>query len=63
MKYCKGHFYYFGKKDMSLLGMMEVRWKVDVKISVFEYSFVVYLINGYYGQDYVQVAAVTQLAS
>ena len=48
---------------MSILGIMELRWKVDVKISVFEYSFVVYLINGYYGQDYVQVAAVTQLAS
>ena len=37
---------------------MEVRWKVDGKISEFEYSFVNYVIKGYSGQDHVHVAAV-----
>ena len=42
--------------------MMEVRWKVDGKISGFGYSIVGYIIKGYYGQDHVQVAAIIQLA-
>ena len=29
MRYHEGQFDYFGKKCMSMLGMMEVRWKVD----------------------------------
>ena len=41
---------------------MEIRWKVDGEVSVFEYSFVDYVINGYSGQDHVKVAAVIQLA-
>ena len=28
--------------------IMEIRWKVDGEVSVFEYSFVDYLIKGYY---------------
>ena len=46
IRYCEGKVYYFGKKDMNLLVMMEVRWKVDGKISVFEYSFVDCFIKG-----------------
>ena len=47
---------------MSLLGIMEIRWKVDGGFSGFEYSFADYVINGYSGQDHVQVAAVINLA-
>ena len=61
MRYRERQVDYFGKKVMSLLGMMEVRWKVDYKISGFEYSFVDYFIKGYSGQDHVQVTAVIQL--
>ena len=46
---------------MSLLGIIEIKWKVDGEFGGFEYSFVDYVINGYSGQDYVQVAAVNQL--
>ena len=28
MRYCKGQVDYFCKKGMSLLGIMEIRWKV-----------------------------------
>ena len=41
---------------MSLLGIMEIRWKVDGEVSGFEYLFVDYVIKGYSGQDHVQVA-------
>ena len=44
--YCEVQFDYFGNKFMSLLGMMEIRWKLDGKISGFEYSFVDYVIKG-----------------
>ena len=47
---------------MSLLGIMEIRWKVDGEVSGFEYSFVGYVIKGYSVHDYVQVAAVIQLS-
>ena len=40
---------------------MYIRWKVDGKVSGFEYSFVDYLIQGYSGQDHFMVAAVIQL--
>ena len=46
---------------MSLLGIMEIMWKVDGEVSWFEYSFIGYLINIYSGQDILQVAAVIQL--
>ena len=46
---------------MSLLGVMEVRWKVDGKTSGFKYSFVDYSIKGYSGQDHVKFVAVIQL--
>ena len=52
---------WFGKKGMSFLSTMEVRWKVDGKCSGFEYLFVYYVVKGYSGQDYVQVASVVQL--
>ena len=41
---------------------MEIRWKFDGEVSGFEYSFVDDVIKGYYVQDHVQVATVTQLA-
>ena len=47
---------------MSLLIVMEIRWKVYGEVSGFEYLFIDYVINGYYDQDHVQVAAVIQLA-
>ena len=47
---------------MSLLGIMEIRWKVYGGFSGFEYSFSDYVINGYSGQDHVQVEAIIQLA-
>ena len=37
MRYSEGQVYYFGNKGMSLLGMMELMWKVDGKTSGFEY--------------------------
>ena len=53
---------YYGKKGMSLLVIMEIRWKVDGEVSGFEYSFSDYVIKVYSDQDNVQVAAVIQLA-
>ena len=47
---------------MSLLGIMEIRWKVDGEVSGYEYSFVDYVMKGYSGQDSLQVSAVIQLA-
>ena len=61
MRYHEGQVDYFGKKVISLLRMVEVRWKLGGKISGFEYSFVDYVIKGYSGQGHVQVAAVIQL--
>ena len=45
---------------MSLLGIMEIRWRVDGEVSGFEYSFVDYVIKGHSVQDLVQVAAAIQ---
>ena len=53
---------YYVQIGMSLLGFMKIKWKVDGEVSVFEYSFVEYIIKGYSGQYNVQVEAVTQLA-
>ena len=39
---------------------MEIRWKVDGGVIVFEYSFVDYAIKGKSGQDHVQVDTVIQ---
>ena len=47
---------------MSLLGIMEIRWKVDGEVSGFEYSYVDYVNKGYSVQDYVQVVAIIQLS-
>ena len=47
---------------MSLLVIMEIRWKVDGEVSGFEYSFVDYVIKGYSGQYHVLVTALIQLA-
>ena len=60
--YMEGQVDYYVKKGMSLLGIMEIGWKVDGGVSVFEYSFVDYVIRGYSGQDHVQVAYVIKLA-
>ena len=61
MRYQEGKVDYYGKKVMSLLGFMEIRWKVDGEVSGFECSFFYCVIKGYSGQDHVQVAAVIQL--
>ena len=61
MRYREGQVDYYGKKGMSLLVIMEIKWKVDGEVSVFEYSFVEYIIKGYSGQYNVQVEAVIQL--
>ena len=62
MSNIKGHVYYIGKKVISMLVMMEVRWKVDGKIIGFIYSFVDYVIKEYSGQDHVHISATIQLA-
>ena len=36
-------------KVMNLLGIVEIMWKVDGEVSGFEYSFIDYVIEGYYG--------------
>ena len=61
MRYWEGQVYYYVKIRISLLGFMEIRWKVDGEVSGFEYSFVGYTIKGYSGQYYVQVKALIQL--
>lgn len=61
MKYRESQVEYFGKKGMSLLGSMEVRWVENSDgTEGFTYSFVDYIIRGYAGQDHVQVCAVVQ---
>ena len=62
MTYQEGQVYYFGKRGMSLLGIMEIRWKVGGEFSGFEYLVVDYVIKGYSDQDHVQVVSVIQLA-
>ena len=62
MRYREVQVDYYGKKGMSLLGFMEIMWKVDGEVIGFEYSLVDYAIKGYSGQDNAQVAAVIQLA-
>ena len=62
MRYWEGQVDYYGKIGMSLLVFMEIMWKVDEEVSAFEYFFVYYVIKGYSGQDYVQMAAAIQLA-
>ena len=47
---------------MSFLGIMDIRWKVDGRVNIFEYSFVDYVIKGYSGCDHVHVKAVIKLA-
>ena len=46
VRYCEGEVDYYGKKGMSLLGIMEISWIVDGEVSIFEYSFVDYVIRG-----------------
>jgi hypothetical protein len=61
MKYREGQVEYFGKKGMSLLGTMQVRWVVDINgDGGFQYAFVDYVVKGYSGQDHIQVCAVIQ---
>ena len=45
-----------------MVGMVEVKWKVDGEISGFQYSFFDYVIKGYSSQDKVKVAAIIKLA-
>ena len=46
VSYCEVQFDNFFNKGMSLMSMMEVKWKLYVKISGFEYSFFDYVIKG-----------------
>ena len=47
---------------MIVLVIMGIRWKVDVEVSGFKYSFFDHVITGYSRQDHVQVEDVIQLA-
>ena len=54
---------YFGKKGMSLLGTMEVvgtTTEADGQPAL-KYNFVDYIVQGYSGQDHVQVAALVEV--
>ena len=62
VRYRQGLVDYYGRKGMSFLGFMDIWWKVDGKVSEFEYSFFDYVIKRYSGPDHIQVAAVIQLA-
>lgn len=63
-KYREGQVEYYGKKGMSVLGSMEVRWKrattADKNDEGFVYKFTNYVLKGYAGQDNVQVSAVLE---
>ena len=63
MIFYQGQVEYFGKKEMIILGSMEVRWEESSDVShsqVFNYSFVDFVIKGYYGQDNIQLDAIYQ---
>ena len=46
MRYREVQVNYYGKIGMSLMGFMNIRWKVNGDVSGFEYSFVDYVIKG-----------------
>ena len=46
MRYWELQVDYFGKKGTILLGIMEIRWKFDGEVIVFEYLFVDYVNQG-----------------
>ena len=46
MRYREGQVDCYGKIGMSLMGFMNIRWKVNGDVSGFEYSFADYLIKG-----------------
>jgi len=66
MKYRKGQVEYFGKKGMSLLGLMLVQAippADDADLAdapQFSYFFINCVVKGYAGQDHIQVAGVLQ---
>lgn len=60
MRFREGQVEYYGKKGMSMLGAMFSQWNDDGEKRGFQYSFVDYVIDGYTGQDNLQVAAVVQ---
>lgn len=62
IRYRDSHVGYFGKRGMSLLGAMEVRSKSVENESVFEYTFVDYVVKNHTSQDHVKKAAGMQLA-
>ena len=61
MRYWEVQVDYYGKKSMSLLAIMETRWKVYGGASGLEYYFVDNVIKVYFGKYNAQVEAVTQL--
>jgi hypothetical protein len=58
MKYREGQVEYYGKKGMSVLGVMIVHWSTEK--CGFVYRFENFVFKGYTGQDNVQVAAALQ---
>lgn len=61
LKYREGQAEYFGKKGMSLLGAMIVRWVETEDCKGYEYRFSDYVFKGYAGQDNTQVAAAIEV--
>ena len=60
MKFHEGQVEYFGKKGMSLLGFMIVSnySEGDESDSGYQYEFIDVVVEGYSGQDHVQVASI-----
>ena len=55
MKYRESQIEYYGKKGMSFIGMIMIRWKIADDEMGYEYSFCDYVVKGYTSQDHVQV--------
>ena len=55
MKYRESQIEYYGKKGMSFIGMIMIRWKIADDEMGYEYSFRDYVVKGYTSQDHVQV--------
>lgn len=61
IKFREGQVEYFGKKGMSLLGSMIIRFLETEELSGYEYQFSDYIFKGYSGQDNIQVAAAIEV--
>ena len=63
MKYRESQVEYYGKKGMSLLGMMIICWKKGENEAGYEYSFHDYIVKEYISHNHIQVGAIIRLAS